>query len=259
LDGVRLTVLGCCGAWPTVGAAGSGYLVEHDRFRLLVDVGYAVVPRLQEHVAVEDVDAVLISHGHPDHCVDLNPRLRGRVLRDDPPPPLPVFAPAGELDAVLALDRPGMLDGGFVLTDLADGDQFRVGPFAVEARELPHSRPNVGLRIAASGRSLVYTGDSGASPVTPELARDADVLLAEASFVDELPGDSARTLSSADQRGELATAANVRHLVLTHLLPGTDPAASAVAARRRFAGELTVATTGLVVELGRSETSSGHG
>ena len=247
---MRLTVLGCCGAWPTAGAAGSGYLVEHDGFRLLVDLGYAVVPRLQEYVAVEDVDAVLISHGHPDHCVDLNPLLRGRVLRDDPPPPLPVFAPAGELAAVLALDRPGMLDDGFVLTDVADGDQFRVGPFGIEARGLPHSRTNVGVRITAGGRSLVYTGDSGASPVTPEFARDADVLLAEASFVDELPGESARTLSNAEQRGQLATEAGVQHLVLTHLLPGTDPAASAAAARRYFAGELAVATTGLVVDLG---------
>src|SRR5947209_19425589 len=55
VDGVRLTVLGCCGAWPTVGAAGSGFLVERGGFRLLVDVGYAVVPRLQEYVAVDEV------------------------------------------------------------------------------------------------------------------------------------------------------------------------------------------------------------
>lgn len=249
MDDVRLTVLGCCGAWPTVGAAGSGYLVEHEGFRLLVDVGYAVVPRLQEYVAVDEVDAVLISHGHPDHCVDLNPLLRGRVLRDDPPDPLPVFAPAGELDAVLALDRPEMFDGAYALTDIGDGDRFELGPFTVEARRLPHWRTNVGLRITAGGRSLVYTGDSGASPATAELARDADVLLAEASFVDALPGDSARDLSSAEQRGQLATDADVRHLVLTHLLPGTDPAASTAAARRHFTGELTIATSGLAIDL----------
>ena len=249
MDDVRLTVLGCCGAWPTVGAAGSGYLVEHDGFRLLVDVGYAVVPRLQEYVAVGELNAVLISHGHPDHCVDLNPLLRGRMLRDDPPAPLPVFAPAGELTAVLALDRPGMLDAGYGLTDIEDGDQFEVGPFAVHARQLPHSRTNLGLRITAGGRSLVYTGDSGASPVTPELARDADLLLAEASFADELAGDCARDLSTAEQRGQLATDAGVRHLVLTHLLPGTDPAASAAAARRHFTGELTIASSGLAIDL----------
>jgi len=225
--------------------------VEHDGFRLLVDVGYAVVPRLQEYVAVDELDAVLISHGHPDHCVDLNPLLRGRMLRDDPPDPLPVFAPAGELTAVLALDRPGMLDAGYGLTDIEDGDRFEVGPFAVHARSLPHSRTNLGLRITAGGRSLVYTGDSGASPVTPELARDADLLLAEASFVDELPWDSGRHLSSAEQRGRVAADADVRYLVLTHLLPGTDPAASRAAARRHFTGKLAAATTGLVIDFDR--------
>ena len=104
---MRLTVLGSRGAWPEAGQACSGYLVEHDEFRLLVDLGYAVVPRLQEFVAVGRVDAVFISHGHPDHCADLNPLLRARVLRDDVLPPLPVYAPPGALDAVLALDRPG--------------------------------------------------------------------------------------------------------------------------------------------------------
>jgi ribonuclease BN (tRNA processing enzyme) len=73
---MRLTVLGSCGAWPEAGQACSGYLVEHDGFRLLVDLGYAVVPRLLERLAAAQVDAVLISHGHPDHCADLNPLLR---------------------------------------------------------------------------------------------------------------------------------------------------------------------------------------
>jgi ribonuclease BN (tRNA processing enzyme) len=62
---MRLTVLGSCGAWPDAGQACSGYLVEHDGFRMLVDLGYAVVPRLLERVTVGQVDAVLISHRHP--------------------------------------------------------------------------------------------------------------------------------------------------------------------------------------------------
>jgi ribonuclease BN (tRNA processing enzyme) len=82
---MRLTVLGACGAWPEAGQACSGYLVEHDDFRLVVDLGYATMPRLLERVAADRVDAVVISHGHPDHCADLSPLLRARALRDDPP------------------------------------------------------------------------------------------------------------------------------------------------------------------------------
>src|SRR5260370_36971005 len=107
---MRLTVLGGCGAWPAAGLACSGYLVEHDGFRLLIDPGYATLPRLLTVADATEVDAVLVSHGHPDHCADLNPLLRARVLRDDPAPALPGFAPAGALGPALALDRPGRLD-----------------------------------------------------------------------------------------------------------------------------------------------------
>jgi ribonuclease BN (tRNA processing enzyme) len=101
---MRLTVLGACGAWPEPGQARSGFLVEQDGFRLVVDLGYATVPRLLELLDAAQVDAVVISHGHPDHCADLNPLLRARATRDDPAP-LPVYAPAGALDAVLRLDQ----------------------------------------------------------------------------------------------------------------------------------------------------------
>jgi len=161
---MRLTVLGSCGAWPDAGQACSGYLVEHDGFRLLVDLGYAVVPRLLERITAAQVDAVLISHGHPDHCADLNPLLRARVLRDDPLPPLPVYALPGALDAVLALDRPGMLDRGYVLHELTAGGSLDIGPLQVETRLLPHWLPNAGIRLAADGRVLAYTGDTGPDP-----------------------------------------------------------------------------------------------
>ncbi|HEX2355120.1 MAG TPA: MBL fold metallo-hydrolase [Micromonosporaceae bacterium] len=65
---MRLTVLGGCGVWPEAGGACSGYLVEHDDFRLLLDLGYATVPRLLTRVAAERVDAVFVTHGHPDHA-----------------------------------------------------------------------------------------------------------------------------------------------------------------------------------------------
>jgi ribonuclease BN (tRNA processing enzyme) len=76
---MRFSVLGGCGAWPEAGQACSGFLVEYDGFQLVLDLGYATMPRLLEHIAADRVDAVIVSHGHPDHCADLNPLLRARA------------------------------------------------------------------------------------------------------------------------------------------------------------------------------------
>ncbi|GAA3158915.1 MULTISPECIES: MBL fold metallo-hydrolase [Nonomuraea] len=238
-----LTVLGGCGVWPAAGQACSGYLVEHDGFRLLIDPGYATVPRLLERVGADQIDAVFVSHGHPDHCADLNPLLRARTMLENPAAPLPVYAPPGALDAVLALDRPGVLTGSYVLRDVVPD----IGPFRVRTRLLPHSVPNVGIRLTAGGQVLVYTGDSGPSPDRVELARDADLLLAEATYVDQVPKGS--LLTSARQAGRQAREAAARHLLLTHLQPGTAPAAARAAAATAYDGEIGVATSGLVIDV----------
>ena len=246
---MRLTVLGGCGAWPEAGQACSGFLVEQDGFRLLVDLGYATVPRLLERITADQVDAVFISHGHPDHCADLNPLLRARALRDDPPPPLPVYALRGAVDAVLALDRPGMLAGALALREFRAGATLDICPYRGVTRLLPHSVPNAGLRLAAGGRVLVYTGDSGPCPELADLAQGADLLLAEASYADHVPEDSQRYLSSARDAGQQAAQAATGHLVLTHLLPGTDHRAARAAASARYGGDISVATAGLVLDL----------
>ena len=115
--------------------------------------------------------------------------------------------------------------------------------------ELPHTWPNLAFRIAADGVTLVYTGE-GPSPALVELARDADVLLAEASHVDSVPADMAGRLSTAGDRGNDAHAAGVGALVLTHLLPGEDPESAAARAGERYDGPIDVARPGLVIEVG---------
>jgi ribonuclease BN (tRNA processing enzyme) len=239
---MRLTVLGGCGGWPTAGQACSGYLVEHDGFTVLIDPGYAVLPRMLSHIEATELDAVLVSHGHPDHCADLNPLLRARALRGDPAPPLPVYAPPDALTAVLALDRPGMLEDALSLREFDPGDAFGVGPFHVRTWLLPHWLPDAGLRLAADGQTLAYTGDTGPAAELIDLARDADIFLADASYPHEVPAGSARYLSSAAQAGRTAAQAGAGRLMLTHLMPGTDPGQATEAAAASFSGEIGVAT-----------------
>jgi ribonuclease BN (tRNA processing enzyme) len=246
---VRLTVIGGSGGLPGEGRACSGYLVRVSGFTLLIDPGYGVATALSAGGA-PTIDAVLVTHGHPDHCADLNPLLRAFAWADPPRAPLPVHALPGALDAVLALDRPELLAGSYRLEPFEAGDLVRIGPFVIETTLLPHPRPNAGLRITADGASLVYTGDCGPSAALVDLARSADLLLAEASYAEAVPAELVGALSSGTDAGRQAAEAGVGRLVLTHLMPATVSDEAVAAARRSFAGPIDVARPGLAVDLG---------
>ncbi|MFB4270722.1 MBL fold metallo-hydrolase [Nonomuraea sp. GTA35] len=247
---MRLTVLGGCGAWPGAGQACSGYLVEEEGFRVLVDPGYATLPRLLALMGADEIDAVLVTHGHPDHCADLNPLLRARALADDPAPPLPVHAPPGALDAVMALDKPRMLAAALTRHDLRPGLPRELGPFRLDTFDLPHHVPNAGLRLTgAAGRVIAYTGDTGPSTELASLAKDADLLLAEATYPERVPEEDAPYLSSARDAGRTAASAGAARLLLTHLWPGTPAEPALAAAAASYTGELSVATAGVTVDL----------
>ncbi|MCG5470098.1 MBL fold metallo-hydrolase [Micromonospora sp. LAH09] len=246
---MRVVVLGGLGGWPTAEQACSGFLVEHQGFRLLIDPGYATLQPLLARLPASAVDAVYVSHGHPDHCADLQPLLRARVLPDRPAPALPVYAPGGSLDPLLAIDESGLVDTAYELHAFAPGDTFDVGPFTVRTWSLPHWVPNAGARFSADGTVLAYTGDTGPSPALVELARDADLLIADATYVDEIPERNVGFLSSATEVGRYATAAGTRAVLLTHLWPGTAPDAAVAAARRAYTGWVGVARPGLLVDL----------
>jgi ribonuclease BN (tRNA processing enzyme) len=241
---MRLTVIGGCGAWPAAGRACSGYLIEHDGFRLLVDPGYAVAPLLDPAL----VDAVFVSHGHPDHCADLNPLLRGRVLGSSGLPPLPVYSPAGAVDPVLALDG-AWVSNAAQTRAVEPGARFEIGPFVATTRLLPHHVPNLGIRLTAGGVAVAYTGDTGPSPEIVALASGADLLLAEATYPERVPGEDAPYLSTAEQAGRDAVAAGVGHLVLTHLWPGIGAADATAAAGAAYSGPIDVAEPQLSFDL----------
>jgi ribonuclease BN (tRNA processing enzyme) len=249
---VEVTVLGSQGTWPGPGGETCGYLVSHDDFHLWVDAGTGTFARLQEHIDMERLGGLLITHGHPDHFVDIIPAFYARYYGGLGEPNLPFWSPDGFTDlAALLVSENGrnVMAEAYAFHDAEPGERFEVGPFAVTTYEMKHVGVRaLGYRIEAGGVVLAYTGDTGPCDEVVELASGADLFLAEATYQDS------STLMpfhlSASQAGEIAQRADAGRLVLTHLTPDLDPVISLREAAEAFDGVVDLAITGMVLEVG---------
>ena len=186
----RITVLGSCGAFPEPGRACSGFLVEWDDYRLVLDLGYATLPRLLGYCPDAAVDAVVITHEHPDHCIDLHGLFRMHLYGGTGRRRIPLYCPPGVLDRLAGLEPDVDLHTVFAVHELP-GD-YRVGPFELTGIPLPHYVPNAGIRLRAGHTVLAYTGDTGPDPLLAELGRGADLFIMEAT---DRPSRSVETSS----------------------------------------------------------------
>jgi len=249
---VRLTVVGCSGSFPGPYAAASCYLVEADGFTLVLDLGSGSIGPLQRYVELDAVGAVLVSHLHADHCADLSSYYVARRYHPRGPlPPVDVYGPAGVGDHVAraygTVDR-AALDRVFTFHDIGVG-QLTVGPFLLTLARTAHPVECHATRVEVGGASLVYTGDTGPSDAVVALAAGTDLLLAEASFVDGAANPANLHLTGRDA-GEMALAAGVGRLVVTHVPPWHDPAAAVAEAEAAFGRECALAVPGSRFEVG---------
>lgn len=244
----RVTVLGTCGAWPEAGRSASGFLVEYDGFRVVLDLGYGTLPRLLRHVPDGRVDAVVITHAHPDHCADLSALCRVRYFAPERGDPLPLYCPPGVVDRAQAMEPTEPLTDVFAVHRLPG--VHRVGPFLLTALPLPHHVPHAGVRLAAPGVTVAYSGDAGPSPALAELGADADLFIVGATLQGRPPDGDRGELMSAAQAGRWAAEVRARRLLLTHFWPGDDRAVSVAQARVAFVGEVVAADEDMVLDLG---------
>jgi ribonuclease BN (tRNA processing enzyme) len=232
---VRLTVVGCSGSAPGPASAASCYLVEHDGFALLLDLGNGAFGSLLALADPARVDAVYLSHLHADHCLDIAPfivwhRYSGR----SPGKPVPLYAPTGAgRRLALAYDGDGSpIDDVFDVLAVGAGS-FRLGPFGVTTARTAHPVECYAVRLSAGGRTLVYTGDTGPCSAVVGLATGADVLLSEAAHPDR-PGLPPDLHMTGREAGEHAAAAGVGRLLLTHVPAWVDAGEQLAAARAAF-------------------------
>jgi ribonuclease BN (tRNA processing enzyme) len=240
-----LTVLGSCAAWPEPGRACAGFLLEYDGFRVVLDLGYAALPQLLKHCPEGAVDAVVVTHQHPDHCVDVSALARVRYYLARVAAPIPLYCPPGVLDVLRALEPRPDPATVFDVRDLASAQE--IGPFRLETAPLPHYVTNLGVRLSAPGVTVAYTGDSGPSPDLNVLAQDADLYISDSTLQGASPETTPRYVMTATEAAICAIGA--KRLLLTHFWPGTDRALSVSEAQRVFSGEVIAAEEGLVITL----------
>jgi ribonuclease BN (tRNA processing enzyme) len=246
---MRVTVVGCAGSFPSAESAASCYLLEAEGFRLVIDMGNGALGVLQRYAPLFGIDAICLSHLHGDHCIDLGAYAVARHYYGpggvaSPLPQLPVYAPAGaeeRLAPVVGLVENELI-GRFRFEELAPG-RLEIGPFQVTAAHVNHTVEAFGFRVSHGGWTMAYSADTGESAALVELARDVDMLLAEASFPDR-PGNPAGVHLSGRQAGEHAAKAGARHLVLTHLVTVNDPEVTLAEAASVFSGPLSLASPG---------------
>jgi ribonuclease BN (tRNA processing enzyme) len=222
---IELVVLGAGPAWSDrPGSSGAAYLVRTPDTTILLDLGQGSFPRLIAEVRPEELDAVVVSHLHPDHFIDLVPLRHYLAFGLTPPRRVRVIAPKGLTGRLDALhDRRGFTKASLDCEPPPAGP-LAVGSLTLEMRRVRHTADSHAMRISrGAGPGLVYSGDCGVAADLAPLIRSGDTLLVEASFgADPVPPGIPHL--NAPAIAELARSTRPWRVLLTHLQMGLDEA-----------------------------------
>ena len=235
---MRITVLGKSPAWPDAGGACSGYLVQEEDHALLLDCGNGVFAKLRQHCDYIDVDAVLISHLHADHFLDLIPfsyaltyaprqqpvPVAGWPGTNDPARP-ELYAPLGAREMfrqiVSRWGNDDLIEGAFTLHEYQPWDEVTTGPFRLRFCEVPHYTPTFAVEVSNGGRRFTYSADCSPNQELVEFAHGTDLLLIEATLPrPERTGE--RGHLTPGEAGEHGRQAKAKRVVITHFSDELD-------------------------------------
>lgn len=249
---MKLTVVGCSGSLPGPRSAASCYLVDAGSTRLVLDLGSGALCRLQSLTDLDAIDAVLLSHLHPDHVLDLCGLFVHRRYRPGPGPTarMTVHGPSGTAERIAAAYGTSVeqIAEQFDITSWDSGITVQVNDVRITVQRVSHPGEAYAVRLEHGGRSLTYSGDTGPCDSLTSLAAGADLFLCEAAFVHgrDITPDLHLT---GRQAGECATSARVQRLLLTHVPPWNDADVALAEAILTFSGHIDVASPGLVVDV----------
>ncbi len=262
---MRVTVLGKSPSWQDAAGACSGYLVEQDGFSLLLDCGNGVFSKLRRFCDYVDVDAVLISHLHADHFLDLVPfsyalsyaprqqpvPVGGWPGTDAPARP-DLYIPHGGPDMFRRIvgcwGQENLVDNAFAVHEYGAQDELALGPLQLRFCEVPHFTLTHAVELASNGTRFTFSADCRPNDALVAFARDTDVLMIEATLPrPERTGVRGHlTPAEAGDHGKRAAA---RRLVLTHYSDEMDPEWAHSEAAANYGGLVELAAEGVVYEV----------
>jgi ribonuclease BN (tRNA processing enzyme) len=238
---LRITVLGCAGSYPGVGTACSGYLLRHGGTTVVLDLGPGTLSVLQEHVALKDIDGVVLSHGHADHWTDLavlRTAWKYALGREG----LAVYGTSDTRAKAEVVSESGT-DPTFDWHVLDEDVVAEIGSLRFTFRRTEHYVETFAARVEAAGGgpAIAYSADTGPGWSFASFGAPIAIALCEASHLADREGDGVLHLS-ARQAGAMCRAAGVGRVVLTHLVPGSDPDAARREAATAFGADVEIAS-----------------
>lgn len=270
---MRITVLGKSPSWQDADGACSGYLVEEDGFRLLIDCGNGVFGKLRSACDYVDVDAVLITHLHADHILDLVPfsyalsyaprqqpvPVAGWPGTDHPARPA-LHAPPGARKVFRHLARcwgqEDLVEKAFSLTEYEPHEPLSVGPFRVRLREVPHFITTFAVELSSHGSRFTFSADCSPNQELVDFAQDTQLLLIEATLPrPERTG--IRGHLTPGEAGEHGQRAGAERLILTHYSDEMDAGWARAEAMESYGGPVELACEGDVYEVGEDVAQAG--
>jgi ribonuclease BN (tRNA processing enzyme) len=247
---MRLVVLGKSPAWPDPDGACSGYLLEEDGFSLLLDCGDGVFSKLTRVQDYLTLGAVLISHLHADHILDLIPfsyALRLSPRRSEPSRRLRLHCPPGSESMFRRLGAcwkdEELITGAFELAEYEPEAPLQINPLAVRFCEVPHYWTAFACELSAGGSRITFGADCGPNQALVDFARGTDLLIVEASLR-EPDTDRPRGHMTPVEAGEMGRQAEAKRLLITHFSDEVGPEWVREEATRGFGGEVILAAPG---------------
>lgn len=240
---MKLSVLGASGTFPTAGHPGSGYLIEQQSTRVWCDAGPGTFVALP--VDADLVDAIVLSHQHPDHCLDLVTAFHAFRYRPEPRLDIPVYCPTSVIERLAAfVDNPEFAKT-YDFHPTSGGETVEIGPINLTFAWTDHSVPTIATRWESNSRVLAYSADTGAGGEWSHIAQDADLFLCEASYQGDIDNYAYKQHLTAAAAGAIARAQGAKRLMLTHIPPYLEKTISVKEAEQVFDRPVELAVPGL--------------